>query len=323
MLTMRRAGLFAPLFVLLSGCTGGIDYDHFADTLIDARCTYYVRCGVAASGTECTAFYQRVAADNPSTNAAIDAGKILYHADVAQDCLDAYAALSCDTTQQPVDALDICNGVLTGTVAAGGACAFDKECASQSCDVPSCPDACCTGTCGPPSSLPTVGQPCTAFCAGDAYCGADSICHAPLAQGAACTTEPCANGLYCAGRTSTNPGRCEPLPHLGQPCEGACAEIGATCAGGFCVEIGVSGDACTSDAGCSMFYQCNGTACALLPTLGMPCRTSCYEAAYCDGTTCVAQKPNGATCLRSDECQSHYCDSEQVAGTCADVPVCF
>ena len=47
--------------------------------------------------------------------------------------------------------------------------------------------------------------------------------------------------------------------------------------------------------------------------------THCYEAAYCDGTTCIAQKSNGSTCTRSDECDSHYCGS----GTCADLPVCF
>jgi hypothetical protein len=310
------------LFVLLVGCSAGIDYDHFADTLIDARCTYYVRCGVAASGTECTAFYQRIATDNPSTNAAIDAGKILYHDDIAQDCIDAYASLSCDSTEQPVDALDVCNTVLTGTVAMGGACAFDKECESANCDVPSCPSACCTGTCGAPTTLPSIGQACTAFCAGDAYCGADNLCHAPLAEGAACTSEPCAFGLYCAGAFGTQPGRCKPLPHLGEACEGACAEVGATCAG-TCVPVGILDDPCTADAQCSMFYQCNGTQCALLPTIGMPCRTTCYEAAYCDGTTCVAQKSNGATCLRGDECDSHYCETGATTGTCADLPVCF
>jgi hypothetical protein len=316
---MRRLAVFA----LISGCSGGIDYDHFADTLIDARCTYFVRCGLVANGTECTAFYQRVATENPSTNAAIDAGKLVYHADVAQDCLDAYAALSCDSTQQPVGALDICNNILTGTVAMGGACAFDQECESDNCVVPSCTAACCTGTCGAPSALPSVGQPCTAFCAGDAYCGADSICHAPLADGAACMTEPCAYGLYCAGRTATLPGRCKPLPHLGEACEGACAEVGAICDAGTCVGVGVRGDPCTADAQCSQFYQCAGSQCALLPTLGMPCRTTCYEAAYCDGTTCIAQKPNGASCLRGDECDTHYCERGEAAGTCSDLPVCF
>ena len=81
MLTMRWLAMIA----LVAGCATNIDYDHFADALIDARCTYFVRCGVATSATECRAFYERVAVANPSTNAALDDGKIEYHADVAQN----------------------------------------------------------------------------------------------------------------------------------------------------------------------------------------------------------------------------------------------
>jgi len=33
----------------------------------------------------------------------------------------------------------------------------------------------------------------------------------------------------------------------------------------------------------------------------------------------VAQKANGVTCLRNDECESHLCQM----GVCADPPVCF
>ncbi len=320
MLTMRSPALFA-LVALAGGCTSSVDYNNFVTALIDARCTYFVRCGVAASTTECRAFYLRVTADNPSTDAAIDAGKIIYHDDVAGDCIAAYAALSCDTTEQPTGALDVCNGVLTGVMQEGSPCAFDKECESNNC-VGEATATCSAGSCAPAMALPAIGQPCTAFCQGDAYCGADSICHAPLAEGAACTSEPCAFGLYCAGAVGTMPGRCKPLPHLGEACEGACAEVGTTCAGGTCVAVGVLGDACTTDAQCSMFYECDGAECALLPTQGMPCRTTCYEAAYCDGTTCIAQKPNGEACIRSDECDSHYCTSS-TNGTCADPPLCY
>ena len=86
MLTMRRLAVFA----LLAGCTGGIDYAHFDDALIDARCNYYVRCGVAAAVTECHAFYARTALDTASTQSALDAGKLVYHEDTAQACLDAH-----------------------------------------------------------------------------------------------------------------------------------------------------------------------------------------------------------------------------------------
>jgi len=312
---MRRLAVLA----LFCACTGGVDYAHFDDALIDARCNYYVRCGVAAAVTECQAFYTRTALDTANTQSALDAGKLVYHADTAQACLDAYAGLSCDTTAQTPADLAICTDVLTGTLAEGDNCAFSKECDSNNCVKPTCTSACCTGTCGAAQTLPAIGQPCTAFCADDAYCGIDGMCHAPLGDGAACDTEPCAYGLYCAGRVGTMPGRCRPLPHLGQPCEGACAEAGATCYNAFCVELGLLDDACTANAQCSMFYNCTNSSCALLPTLGMPCTTTCYEAAYCDGTTCIAQKANGSTCVRGDECDSHFCDNSK----CADPPVCF
>ena len=312
---MRRLAAFA----LLAGCTGGIDYAHFPGALEDARCAYYVRCGVATSAAECRAFYGRVAIANTSTDTAVEMGIISYDGDVAQQCLDAYASLSCDTTEHTGDELEVCSGVLTGTLAVGDTCAFDRECESNNCNAPTCTSACCSGTCGAPIVLPSVGQPCNALCAGDAFCGLDQICHAPLPAGAACDVEPCGYGLYCAGRTPTMAGTCKVLPHLGQPCENACAETGATCYAGTCVELALEGDPCTSNAQCSMFYECSGTQCGLFPTLGMPCTTTCYEAAYCDGSTCVAQKPNGSQCVRNDECATHYCGSS----SCADVPVCF
>lgn len=316
---MHRLAVFA----LLAGCSGDIDFAHFPDALTDARCSYFIRCGLVSYASECVAYYKRIAVDNPSTQAAIDMGKTTYHPDVAQACFDAYAALSCDQSQLEGDELDVCNGVLTGNLAIGNTCAFDKECESENCVVPSCQDACCTGTCAAPETLPAVGQPCTALCAGDAYCGLDSICHAPLPQNAACNQEPCAYGLYCAGRTQMMSGTCKPLPKLGMPCETVCAELGAVCYAGSCVEVGLLGDACTSNAQCSSFYECRAMQCSLLPTLGMPCETSCYEAAYCDGNTCVAQKNNGVACVRNDECGSHYCMRSGSTGSCAEPPLCI
>ena len=319
---MRRLGLFALLFAGLAGCSGTIAFESFPDALLDARCIYLERCGVVASRDHCLAYYTHAAIENPSTQAAYDAGKLTYSADLARDCIDAFGALSCDATEQDPDALDICNDVITGTLAAGATCAFDKECESDNCDVPTCTMACCTGTCGPPVVLPPVGQPCTALCDGDAYCGVDNICHAPLPAGAACTDEPCAYGLYCKGVTPTASGTCSPYPRLGEACENVCADVNATCLG-RCVEVGVLGDACSSDADCAFFYHCTGGACALMPTRGMACSSVCSDESWCNNMICEAQKTNGATCLRNDECLSHYCSRTNTTGTCADVPLCF
>jgi hypothetical protein len=319
MLTMRRLAAFALLGHLV-GCSGGIDYAHFDDALIDARCSYYIRCGLAANAAECTAYYANEGIGTASVQAALDTGKVVYHEDVAQDCLDGFAALSCDQTQQTEFDLDACFEVLTGTLAIGESCGFSLECESKNCAKPTCPDACCKGTCAAFEPLPSAGQPCTAFCDQDAYCGIDDICHLYVAAGGACTgTEPCGPNLYCAGMTATTAGTCTALPHLGQPCEASCAELGATCYGGTCVAVGLLDDPCTASAQCSMFYECRGMTCSLLPTLGMACTTSCFENAYCADNLCVAQKSTGAACARNDECKSHYC----LTGTCTVPPACI
>jgi hypothetical protein len=316
MLTMRRLAVFA----FLAACSSGIDYAHFDDAVIDAECSYYIRCGVVANAAECVADFQRSRTGGASAQAALDTGKIVYHEDAAQDCLDAYAALTCDSTMYTGHDLDACGGVFTGTLAMGESCGFSLECESKNCDKPSCPDACCKGTCAAPTSQPAPGEPCTAFCTDGAYCGIDDVCHAYVTAGGACTgTAPCGFGLYCSGQTQTTPGTCKSLPHLGEACDGSCAEIGAICDAGTCVAIGVLDDPCTSSAQCSSYYECRGSTCSLLPTLGMACTTECYEAAYCEGGTCTAQKANGAACLRNDECKSHDC----IGGKCTLAPACF
>src|SRR5262245_24882346 len=100
------------VFALLAGCSG-LDFAQFPDALTNARCAYYVRCGVVASSTECRAYYDRIKIANPSTQNAIDMKKVAFHEDIAQDCLAAYDALSCDATEQTGHDLDVCNGVLT------------------------------------------------------------------------------------------------------------------------------------------------------------------------------------------------------------------
>src|SRR5689334_1160038 len=120
------------VFALLAGCSG-LDYAQFPDAITNARCDYFVRCGVVASSTECRAYYDRISIASPSTQPAIDMNKVVYHADIAQQCLDAFSALSCDASKQTGHELDVCNGALTGTLAMDETCAFDKECDSGFC----------------------------------------------------------------------------------------------------------------------------------------------------------------------------------------------
>src|SRR5690606_35227771 len=107
-------------------------------------------CGVVASPSDCRAYYDHIAIDNPSPQAAYDAGKLLFHPKSAQACLDLYASLPCDVTAQDPEAFEVCNQVITGVVGIGGECAFDGECESGTCDLQPCTGACCTGTCAAP-----------------------------------------------------------------------------------------------------------------------------------------------------------------------------
>jgi hypothetical protein len=308
------------VLVLVVGC--GLDLDEYQAAQLDAHCGYLVRCGAISTVADCRSHFRRNAPDSPNIAAGVDAGKLRYDEDAAQDCIDAYGALSCDTTKQSGGALDACDRVLTGTVADGGSCAFDLECSSTYCSVPVCEAACCTGTCKQPMPLPGVGEPCTSLCAEDAYCAVDSTCHALLPEGAACDGfSLCAASLYCVLPQAGGSGVCTPLPHIGEACAGPCAEINAACLYELCYAVGLAGDPCKSQYDCAQYYTCGpDQKCARLPTLGMPCFESCSDTSYCDGTTCVDPKANNETCASNDQCTSRYCDK---TGRCADVPLCI
>jgi hypothetical protein len=318
---MRRFAVFAALATV--GCSGEISFGDFPDRMLTARCVYFERCGVTASRDHCLAFYDHFAIDDVSAEAAYEAGKLAYDEALARACIDAFDALPCDGAAQSPDALDVCDDVITGTLAQGETCGFDRECVSDNCVVPSCTEACCTGTCGPELAPPDIGQPCTSLCVEGAFCNTSGTCQALLPQGAACSEEVCTYGNYCKGLTSTTSGTCSPFPHLGEACETICAEVNAVCLGARCVEVGLLGDACSSDAQCAGFYVCTAGSCALMPTRGMPCTRTCSDESFCNGTTCEAQKPNGATCARGEECLSHWCERTNATGNCTDVPVCF
>lgn len=314
---MRAADVrFAILGVLgvLAGC-GGLSFEDFERERRDAYCGYLVRCGAISTVADCREAFERTAIDSPSLAAAIDADKVAYDDGAAEACIDAYGSLSCDTTAQPDDAFAACDAVFTGTLANGAACGFDLECESSRCAAPDCPGACCTGTCAPAAPLPSIGEPCTSLCAGDAYCDVDSICRAALPIGAACTENTlCVRQAYCEA------GTCTQLPHSGDLCASGCAEVGSLCIDGRCRDAGMPGDPCSSDAACSRYYWCDFTNhCAELPALGMPCTGACAGGAYCDAMLCVAQKSDGADCIYNDECASHLCDD----GACTTPAVCI
>jgi hypothetical protein len=290
---MRRSLLV--LFVV--GC-GGIDISEFQDETVDARCEYLARCGLFPTANACRDYYADRTVQSTSVVAAVDAGKVKYDEDLAEECLDDLRDASCSQTA----GLDSsCEDIFTGTIADGGMCAFDAECVSRRCSVTDCAEACCPGTCMPARPTPKIGEMCTFVCVDGAYCGSDSICHAVLAKGAACDDPfACGDGLYCSGLTVMMAGTCTALPKTGEACTEQCLEIGDYC-DGTCKKVGLDGAVCTSDEQCSRYYPCDDTGHCALPASEMGL-------------------PNGSTCSSSPQCESHYCGNDN---KCADLPVCI
>src|SRR6185295_14811062 len=94
--------------------------------------------------------------------AAVAAHVVDYDGAVAQLCVEALAAQSCDlTTSDARTAPSACTRMFRGTRAALLACAFDAECASGVCEIGECPPAgCCSGTCRALQPPAGIDRPC-------------------------------------------------------------------------------------------------------------------------------------------------------------------
>jgi hypothetical protein len=325
--------------VLAIGCGGGsgdgLSLADFPQAFLNALCEHEVNCNEFPDVDTCLRGNNAIhASTDPSATAAVSAGKVIYNAGKARECVDLIANATCDITDGDLRSLFPipCFETATGTLHAGDACAIDIECISQSCAVPSCPDACCMGTCSgespPPFNLP-VGSPCsqqliTSECAANAFCdNTTHMCTALKPEGATCnSTMECDYGFGCAG----SPAICKTLPTLGQACpDGECRDEGQICAGS-CIKVGLAGDPCADDIQCSSFYKCDTAMgkCVEGSGQGGPCTFSsdCWGSTFCDSatSTCAALKPDGQSCGGNEECASDHCNA---AGMCETPGVCI
>ncbi len=329
---MRRLVLAIALFAACGDDGGGpIPIDGLEDAIINAYCSTYVNCGLVDDLALCRTLNTDVEI-GAELVAAVEAGKVIYHADKARECLNGITG-SCDRTELNRGNSSLaCDDTFEGTVPAGGQCAIDEECISSSCNVPACPDACCQGTCvgDAPPVRPRAGESCamTANCV-DSFCDqATTTCTPYLANGIACTsTNQCDDGA-CVN------GICTALPNTGEACmasqtsSSTCLDLGDTCSAttNTCVPYGLDGDPCTTARDCSPIYTCGADqTCQLRPRLGDACGgtlTTCIDHSYCDATTmrCTAPQPDGATCTSNQQCASGDCDD---AGQCTTPPICI
>ena len=334
---MRR---FSLLLAMAVGCGSGLTIDEYPTAFRDAYCKYLTRCGSFPDVGTCQSANLGInLVIDPSSKAAVDKGKVIFDGNLAQDCLDAFGAQTCDQTDEDGRAFfpTKCRDIVKGTVGSGGACALDAECKSGVCDVPTATMACTQGTCtgDAPPAPGGAGSACTSSsgCAVGFYCDfTNQVCAELKAAGAMCnSTSECAYGLGCAGTTMRT---CKALPKLGEACpDGVCRDAGNYCnSANQCAKIGLSGAACTNTTQCSSFYPCDTQAmqCTKAPSLGQACTSRCFEAnTFCDtgsaAPTCISTKPDGGSCTANSQCQSDNCDQGSGAGsgTCTTAAVCI
>jgi len=332
---MRRLAL---AIALLAACGdddsggGDIPITGLEAAVVNAYCNIYASCGLIDDAETCRSIYTDVQVD-PSLVAAVEAGKVIYHPDKARECLNGLSGTCDRNTFNRNNNADACDQTFEGTVGADGQCAINEECISRQCDVPSCPDACCQGTCvgSTPAPRPRVGESCamTSSCI-DSYCNTTTlVCEAYLADGAACTSSSaCLNGSCTNQMCTAYPG---PGEACGTTTSTQCDDLGYICSTTTmtCVAYALGGDPCTADRDCSPIYLCGtGGTCQLRPRLGEACGTTqsnstCIDRSYCEPTTmmCTAPKADGASCTTDRECASNNCDN--TTNMCSTPPICI
>lgn len=331
--------------LLLASCGSGLTIQEYPSALGDAFCKYLTRCGSFPDVSTCERANIGIRLQiDPSTQAEVDQGKVIFDGSLAQDCLDEFGSQTCDTTDEDGRSFfpTKCRDIVKGTVAGGGACADNAECKSQTCNIPTCTMACCQGTCMGDSvpALGGSGDACTSSngCAVGFYCNfTTQTCAELLAAGAMCnSTSDCAYGLGCAGTAGMR--TCKVLPKRGEACpDHMCRDAGDYCdSAGQCSKIGLAGSSCDgmNNAECSSYYPCDAQAlkCTAAPALGEACTGRCFDAdTFCDSgsaaPTCVKTLPDGASCTSNSQCENNDCGQGSGSGagssTCMTAAACI
>ncbi|HEY1813701.1 MAG TPA: hypothetical protein VGG74_15225 [Kofleriaceae bacterium] len=333
-----RNSLVLWIAVVACSSSNSIPVDQLETQLDDAYCSYYVKCGAFPDVATCE--MSEAVSDDDETAAimqAVQAGKIDYNGQLAQQCINAIANASCDRTQERGEPA-ICAQIITGTAGSGSACESDTECKSLACDIPDCGSAaCCEGMCvgDAPPPLGGVGSACdddSSECQNGLYCATSETmesftCATPGGSGSTCSggDESCQIGLACDETTEL----CSTLPGTGEACpHQQCALAGDFCGSdGTCHKDGLPGDACSDSSECSPFYTCDTTMmkCVQGPGVGSSCATAeCFDGnTYCDTgsatPTCLQKKADGSTCATDEECESDDC----VGSACTAETICL
>jgi hypothetical protein len=323
----------AGLWTACAADPSPIAIDDYGAAYFDASCQYLVTCGQLKSVQECHDLFMPIAA-RPSNSvlAAIESGKVTYDGASARACVDGIAALRCEIEVGSRGGPLACARVTRGTVPVRGPCALNAECVSQVCELPTCDQACCIGSCY--LDQPLFSGDIGAACRNDTECRSELYCHAGscaplLPAGASCETPTaCALGLTCRS------GACTARPRVGEPCDEECADNFAFCSPTTkkCVKFALGGESCGVEFPCSVYYVCTNSRCSLperIP-LGEPCSPSdlcegpggfCRLATGQYTGTCIQYEPDGGPCDANRVCATGTCDPS--TQTCTPGPICF
>jgi hypothetical protein len=220
--------------------------------------------------------------------AARDAGKTIYDAAAAGRCIDAYVAVFTGCGRDQTDPDVVCADVFHGTVAKGGACGDDEECASGlACEN----SVCATSSSALEMAHAAPGESCSGTCT-EASTGADGVTETTCVDVGFNGAPPCwtSDHLTCDSARMT----CVPVPKIGEACESDC-DVGAYCESGTCLA------------------QRNTGSC-------LPNPSACSPASYCqvDTQLCVPKQADGTACTTSEVCSGNFCTN----GTCGPkIPV--
>lgn len=309
----------------------GLTLEDFDETIAQARCDRFVRCGLFADDATCAGYFRK--RPDVDLEAALAAGAVRYHGPSAEACVAALAESPCDETSREVRVPPLaCAEMFIGTIKIGEACQLDEECISGACEIPFCEMLCCPGTCLTRRATVAIDEPCTRDdeCVDDSSCNDAGVCAELGGEGDLCRSDhDCIYGSGCIGPSELMPGNCRKLGAIGEACPYMrCSELGAVCQGGNCVPVGLPGDPCASASNCSPFALCDQPAakCIAVPSLGEPCTSRCAGESFCERVvtnSCVEPYENGTSCSFDDQCASLECLEGEFRNVCRDRSVCF
>jgi hypothetical protein len=276
--------------------TLALAYAHY----FNAFCQTLVRCQQISDEQFCVSFYAQALGttdfNSPGAlEAAVAAGKAAFNVDEAVACIAGAATAACANAEVGLSST-ACRGMVTGTVAPGGACLHNQECANAN------------AVCQPTGATGGCSGVCVIDCGSAADCPTGLACDPSTRE---CVAIPCSTTSDCgadAGLTcDTDGGFCvdPPLPGAGEPCAalGNCA-AGAVCNNfdNICTELAGSGQMCFGSNSCV-----SGLQCAILPSGSAECEGPAAPGESCDPTVASAcagglqclTSPSGVTCQPS------------------------